>query len=1472
MSDTGSSDDEPYKRRFAVPSDSDDDDSDSDNDDDSDGDLPGVAEEETAAAGRVLESKPEGGRASPAAGSARGEEESSEDAALPPSRGHPALTASLCLSGIGNEQHDARQQLETQQTPEQSGLQDPTLPTASLEKSGVDAEFASLAIPTRDDDNDRESHWSRGSDALQDSKNWAKPDGEAEDTDLTEEPQASHSAPQPAVQTTPQQPPQQQQQQQDDTISAHPPSPIPVVKAASDSDLTDDDSKGSTVSLSEQGPQAGDPPKAAARERAIVRELEEPSPATETAFTLSPVTPYNKPGSKKADGTNPASHQQKQQSPPIPPSARAAPVPVPSLEPKPAPARRGSQGSERPAPAVRLTKAHTLRVADQKKRVLAGEEKDRQLWRQAVALASGPAKGVASASRLGPAAPSRRKNASSPAPPHAAPPPDTPPTKPSNRHPYEVLPTDSSEHHHHRPKDWFKAMDPPCKTTPVVAPRSRSAPARAHSPVRLPSPVAAAGRYTARPSDLVEGGHRDTASRLDESDPAAAGQAAILRECVRQKEAMREERLAVLADLNEFLQVYAGDSPAGGGRPAGDGGGKEDWERRRIVGKALFTRSTPPRTRAGEQHAPGSPGGILKQLSAHAARSASGTPPFDGGRSRSPVSVSWRELREQTSRPHAPPAQPSPGRAAFDELKPESWRDAAKRQHLAYPKSADGTPASAARSTTTPPGPRHEVLFKAGVALAVEKRKWADSERTKDLAKKHLRAEADLTFRPAISEKSRALEAASGGRAARDRQTRLPPRGDSPRREPPAPHPNQGLTTHVFGRTTCERELVETRAGNGAAASRGTRSSSAPAPPRVQQLARPKQQSILADIARAFNDAQAARARPAPVDEKLLLKREHELGGKNVSQYLFNHSVDKSQRRAEQEKNLSRDSRQGSNVGQYLTQSSRELANKRKRERLVHLFNLLDIDGAGRVTQVAIEQADAALRSVSKDKLNAKEGAILQALSEVATILRTHPADAYTVDSFVEALSDKISRRCPLSYLHPDTREPKPADPPPFNPVIDEKSRRLAGRSRSATGHFEPDIASSAGEGEVHDRLYGQAAATERKRELREQQREVNELAGATFRPKLNTQSNAALLRKKRERELLQRYQRGGGGRPPGSPSIPTDVLCHIDSIVGEAAAWLRAVGSASPERAEAAGDAYQKREPARRHGAKHRRSASAAQKQAAAPAPLPPADPAAHGRSPSYSVSPPTPARVGVCVVAGGVSSVYTPVLGGVGVGRVATPGGASAGGTPSAPGSRSLRLADLEPANSRHAGGSYRQLHELQHNASTARSGTVAQQQQQQQLQQRPAVNFAEALARTPLISPTRTPPRTQGAETGHWHAHRHSPEPQQQPRPGRQQQEEGGAADAAAGPPPAAAPQKLPPRSSRPGALPPSGQPPAGGKSSPTTSPRLLPSRTRARKSKRREITLSSLHSASPNELAEAGRLLMQQQLMKHRLHSR
>eukprot|EP01063_Lacrimia_lanifica_P008809 TRINITY_DN15865_c0_g1_i1.p1 TRINITY_DN15865_c0_g1~~TRINITY_DN15865_c0_g1_i1.p1 ORF type:complete len:1544 (+),score=453.01 TRINITY_DN15865_c0_g1_i1:92-4723(+) len=689
----------------------------------------------------------------------------------------------------------------------------------------------------------------------------------------------------------------------------------------------------------------------------------------------------------------------------------------------------------------------------------------------------------------------------------------------------------------------------------------------ASSAVRMPSPVSPAGRFTKHAKEIVSAGQGGGLKRLEGGKRCDE---TYLRECIRQKEAARRERKNVMDDLNSFLEVYAGPSTTS--RPPTPEGDRDDWERRRVLGKALFTRAsggTPVKAsndnsvvaymedeRLAERAAPApKPSYSSLEPQRHTGRAPSPSVSHGGASRENSVAARHPALSGggYSARPfpsdpppeaHDVPAhaeavpsqlltvvpQPevgvvvspriSPARggsvkfdfsavqmqaAAGEELRAESWRDAVRRRKDLL-AAANGP----------------SKLFDHSMALAKEKRKWAESERMKEAAKRNLEGEVNMTFNPKISSRSRSIDSSARRDVVRDQNTRLP--------VPPRPSPRGAARNvemkQVFGRTTRERGAKPPPPAASA------RSSSAPLSHRITTLAQPKNRDVIEGVAAEVYHEQNRIRRENPIDDSLLRKREYDVRGQQVGHYLYNDGVEQMERKTTQEQQLHQERKSNSNVGKYLTSSSIEMANRRKRERLVQLFQLLDVAGTGRVTEYDVMKADEALKSVKAKIVDPKETAILQALTEAAMILKGSGCTEFTEDAFVAALEAKIGRSGPLAFMHPTAAQGKPKYNPDdgntFAPRITERSREMATRF---TG----------GGRAVHKRLFDVAAQQQAKREEQCLQREQSEMFGVTFKPKVNK------VRKKT-------------AAPPPDSGSPDDVLAHIDNIVGEAAEWLRGV------------------------------------------------------------------------------------------------------------------------------------------------------------------------------------------------------------------------------------------------------------------------------------------------------------------------
>eukprot|EP01064_Diplonema_japonicum_P024904 TRINITY_DN356_c1_g1_i1.p1 TRINITY_DN356_c1_g1~~TRINITY_DN356_c1_g1_i1.p1 ORF type:complete len:1314 (+),score=300.15 TRINITY_DN356_c1_g1_i1:39-3980(+) len=871
--------------------------------------------------------------------------------------------------------------------------------------------------------------------------------------------------------------------------------------------------------------------------------------SSETTFSVSPVTPYRNPATPLSPGSSVQPPVLKQ-TPPEPllkkPESEPEPEPEPKPEPKPesepepesvpvhkpesvlepevqkVPNRSPSEGtirsdkstlSKKPASSaqsnVKMTRAHSLRVADRERKVQVAEENEQKMFNQAKQLhVQQKSKSERKTSPSSPA------STAPPVPslqPHNFPQ-SQPPTLPHARYEIDSQPQEQKQQQQQKQKQTQQLQEATqhhrSRTTPTPKLRGVT------SPVRIPRPVSPAGRYNAQPSDIMEGARRDTTARLKYKRDD--GQVDMLQECIRQKEAAREERKSILANLNSFLNVYAGDSPRKDPKtPERD---VVEWERRRVVGKALFTRSSE------------SPGTVERGA---------------------PVREEW----EGGERKEFP--------ASIAQLRAESWRETVKKHKTMETEQKK-----------TQGGSR---LFNQGMELAREKKKWVDNERTKNVTKRTLEAESNLTFRPAIDTKSRNIEASLRRNTSKDHKTRL------------LPEKQQVVTrkstdaTQAFGRTTRTTEPQQPV----------DRSVSAPIPARVDKLAQPKRTQLIELVGNAFNELNGKWDRGEPIDEKLLAKRNHDMNGREVSQYLHGRSIEMHAKRTRMDKALTEQQRSMSNVGRYLTESSRDLAAKRRRERLEQLFFLLDVESSGKVTQQEISQADAALKSVRARISDPREASILKALTEAAEILSHDTAQEYTVDTFIEALENRIGKFGPMKFMNPDIRDAKPRPAPTFNPAISERSRRMATRAGSV----------------VYNRLYDKAI--EQQAKLREKQRVKadNETVGMSFKPQINRHQPS-----KMEPRRKQRQQQGGD-----------DVLSHIDCIVGEAAAWLNDVGK-SP--------APQGRTPTRSPG---RRSPGRVVRSPVVKSPTrrsptgrsPRRSPGKRGGSASLSVSPPTPAQM---------------------------------------------------------------------------------------------------------------------------------------------------------------------------------------------------------------------------------------------------
>ena len=666
--------------------------------------------------------------------------------------------------------------------------------------------------------------------------------------------------------------------------------------------------------------------------------------------------------------------------------------------------------------------------------------------------------------------------------------------------------------------------------------------------VRLPRSVSPAGRFSKNHgSGVIRAGHNATISRISNNviqhsshtSPLKVSQSEqLLIDSVKQKEVAREGRKEILDDLNNFLSLYAGDSPQAKKQPEKDE--QAEWERKRIIGKVLFTKA---KTAAETEYQNSQ---RQKELKAK-----TGSVP----RSRGQNSPRFTESENMTASHQYQLQQHS------SELKSESWKEAVRtfKKHSQRP----------------PEVPVGDRLFKDGVVTLRERRKWADSEKTKQLTKHALEEESHATFAPQITQRSRTVEASLRRGIEKDSRTRLVS-DHIPSQEVKRIIP----TRTSFGRTTRVEEVAKIR------------STSAPVvqiPDRVNKLAQPKQShKLIEDVATAMNNAKTTWIRDQPVDARLLAKRDHEKDGQNISQYLYGDSIEKARKRTNDDEEFKGRTKEEANVGNYINQPSREMAIKRRRERLDQLFTLLDLEGNGIVSKKDVEQANQALRSVKTSTIDERERSVVEALTEAAEILRHETCESFTRSQFISQLEGKIGRSGPLRFMTPEYNKvhKKHNVDPSFNPRISEKSREIA------RVKVDPE------QRQIHNRLYHDASDLQQKAEVREERRKRIELAGATFQPQINKgslkygrkssgytgaylqqQSSAIVntptvdnshhqileeelpeqrqpVEKPRRESRRETRQRVVAEDPPVTRS--DDVVTQIETIVGNAATWLK--------------------------------------------------------------------------------------------------------------------------------------------------------------------------------------------------------------------------------------------------------------------------------------------------------------------------
>eukprot|EP01065_Artemidia_motanka_P045556 TRINITY_DN6713_c4_g1_i1.p1 TRINITY_DN6713_c4_g1~~TRINITY_DN6713_c4_g1_i1.p1 ORF type:complete len:1360 (+),score=391.58 TRINITY_DN6713_c4_g1_i1:55-4134(+) len=521
------------------------------------------------------------------------------------------------------------------------------------------------------------------------------------------------------------------------------------------------------------------------------------------------------------------------------------------------------------------------------------------------------------------------------------------------------------------------------------------------------------------------------------ADSAAHGSPSgdMLQESIRERQMARDEKQLVLADLESFLSRCAAASP--------DRAGVQDagWERRRVLGKAIHSRTVGSPPASDRSGALGSPEASQqeeeeRQYSCH----GPGSPT------------------------HSPPPPPPP-------LRRESWRAAQKQARERY--------IQAAAAQNPPKGHVVSRLFDTAVERQQQKEKWADIERSK----REQDGVQELTFVPRLNPASVYLQ--SQAPRQRDPATRLPV--ESP---PPPRQRHQSPARVAFGSGL-----------RGPAQRRTVRSSSAPPrlPERLGELAKPKAAIEVERLQEAVAEVAAKWKRPDP---SLLQKRRQSRAGQpDLWTALYREGGDQRKRRQRDDRQRLLSSRETARVGAYLTETTHEIASRRRRSRLAQLFGLLDIHGRGVITQEEVQRAVTALGSKAAQGItrDTRERAILSALKEAAALLGAADDREFDLVRFLDVVEPRMGRRGPVTYLTPIPREPEAEPPPPFAPAINPESRRMSTRTETIA--------------DTHERLYQRAAGRsewlvrEQSKQRERQQREC------TFQPAINVPKGSAACR-----------------------------------------------------------------------------------------------------------------------------------------------------------------------------------------------------------------------------------------------------------------------------------------------------------------------------------------------------------------------
>eukprot|EP01062_Namystynia_karyoxenos_P060156 TRINITY_DN5165_c0_g1_i2.p1 TRINITY_DN5165_c0_g1~~TRINITY_DN5165_c0_g1_i2.p1 ORF type:complete len:1606 (+),score=218.73 TRINITY_DN5165_c0_g1_i2:68-4819(+) len=565
----------------------------------------------------------------------------------------------------------------------------------------------------------------------------------------------------------------------------------------------------------------------------------------------------------------------------------------------------------------------------------------------------------------------------------------------------------------------------------------------------------------------------------------------VLQDSIREREQARGEKQSLLADLESFLSMYASASPRSrrGDDPVisdayappafGSPHRMDDWECRRVLGKALHSHAATAAAPEGSS-APAAPAASSGEDSAGAAEAGASQPP---------------PSQQALSRPEPqdPPQTAQPQRPT-----PETWREAQRRYLAAV---AEGAAAAGACAAPAQPTSR---LFEVAKERMQQKEKWADIER----AKRDLDGEKELTFAPQLNARSRQLDAQV--QRVRDTRTRLPQKQQSEgaRSGPahPSPQRDSAPPPLAFGSRVPPRDT----AGSSSPPLRrsvANRSGSADAalPQRLNELARPRrQQALELDIIKSALAGVQAELRHRPQDPKWLRRREEVRAQQpDLWTALYKDSEEILKKRKKDAADRLRGQRASAQVGLYFTDTSRDMATRRRRARLTQLFHLLDVHGRGTVSQQEVSNALSALHGAGRQGItkDPREVAVLRALAEAAEHLKAAGSAEFSLQRFLDVIEPQMGRRGPVEFLAPAARTSDPEPAPSFAPELNHNTQKLLGRRDTD------------GPSNAHERLYRGASEQHQKRAAERERHQAEQLSAYSFRPQINSSPSPAARR-----------------------------------------------------------------------------------------------------------------------------------------------------------------------------------------------------------------------------------------------------------------------------------------------------------------------------------------------------------------------